>query len=122
MIGLLIAVMFLHWLGDFVIQTKWMAENKSKSMEALTLHVVCYSLVLFVGLWVSQQWTVNDLCRYTLINLAVHWAVDCMTSRLTKIAVEKRNKHQFFAIIGFDQFLHATTLLLTTYYLLWPIY
>ncbi len=122
MLGLFIGLSFLHFLGDFVCQTKWMASNKSKSLEALTLHVFAYSCTLFIGLVAAQHWTVNDLSRFVVINFILHWVTDCTTSHLTKQALSKREMHQFFAVIGADQFIHTITLMLTGYYFLLPIY
>jgi len=122
MLCLFIGLLFLHWLGDFVCQTRWMADNKSKRLDALSLHVFVYSLVLFCGLAITTNWTINDLCRFALINFVLHWTTDVTTSKLAKNALENKEIHKFFAIVGADQFLHATTLILTGYYLLLPIY
>ena len=115
---LFVYVLFLHWVGDFVLQTQYMAENKSKNFEALVLHVFVYTCVLFIGTSVTTQYGINDLCRFAVINFFIHLSVDATTSRYTKMALEAKNMHRFFAILGFDQFVHAATLLLTTFYLL----
>lgn len=106
-----VALLFLHWLGDFVLQTRWMADNKSKNWEALTLHVFVYSFTVFC-IGITGQYLINDLCRFATINFIIHFVVDSFTSRFTKKALEAKNMHLFFAIIGFDQFLHTSTLLI----------
>jgi hypothetical protein len=90
-----------------------MADNKSKNVEALILHVFIYSCVLWIGAGITGQYIVNDLCRFAICNFFIHWLTDFCTSKMTKVAVEEKNMHKFFAIIGFDQFIHATTLILT---------
>lgn len=115
---LLVWMLFLHWFGDFVFQTRWMADNKSKNIEALTLHVFVYSLVLWIGVYVTTLYYINDLCRFVICNFLLHWTTDFWTSKMTKQAVEEKNTHKFFAIIGFDQFVHTSTLILTLQYLL----
>lgn len=118
MLWIFIAVLFLHFIGDFVCQNRWMADNKSKNWEALTLHVFVYSNVLLWAGTLSQLYLFNDLCRFTIINFIIHWLVDFTTSRYTRKALGVRNLHLFFAIIGADQFCHSITLLITTQYLL----
>jgi hypothetical protein len=109
-------VLFLHWIGDFVFQTRWMADNKSKNPVALTLHVATYTLMLGIGL-VGVVPEIG-LARFLAINFGLHWLTDICTSQLTKYFWKKKDIHKFFATIGFDQFIHATCLLLTLRYLL----
>lgn len=118
MIFLFIYVLLLHWLGDFILQTRYIADNKSKNWEVLVLHVFIYSCILFTGMLCTAQYTINDLCRFTIINFIAHLGVDAITSRCTKLVIENKNVHLFFVIVGFDQFLHTITLLLTYCYLL----
>lgn len=115
---MIIYILLLHFIGDFCLQTKWMAESKSKNWEALTAHVFVYCLTLFCGIGVTGMFSINDLCRFAIINFIIHLVIDSITSRCTKIALEHKNMHVFFAIVGFDQFLHNVTLLLTTQHLL----
>jgi hypothetical protein len=41
-ISLLIILYVCHFIGDFIFQTRKMAENKSKSIYYLTSHVLWY--------------------------------------------------------------------------------
>ena len=115
--GLLTIVLLLHFVGDFVLQTRWMAENKSRSFTALTVHVLTYGATLWVGLVVAQR-PLLDVTYYAGSNFAIHFAVDAVTSRITTYWWKKQNLYAFFTTIGFDQFLHAVTLLWTARMLL----
>ena len=42
-------IMFFHWIGDFICQNRWMATNKCKRWDALSLHVLIYTLVVTFG-------------------------------------------------------------------------
>jgi hypothetical protein len=117
--GLLTIVLLLHFIGDFVLQTRWMAENKSRSFAALTAHVLTYGVTLWVGLLVAQRPLV-DVTYFAGGNALVHFAVDAVTSRITTYWWKKQNLYAFFTTIGFDQFLHAVTLLWTVHFLLDP--
>lgn len=34
----------VRWVGDFVLQSSWMAEGKSRQLDALIAHVLTYRL------------------------------------------------------------------------------
>jgi hypothetical protein len=38
-----VALLAVHWVADFVLQTNWQARNKSKSNVALSRHVLVYT-------------------------------------------------------------------------------
>ena len=113
----LLSLTFLHFISDFVLQTNWMATNKSKSQKALGLHCLVYGLPFLVF------GNVPFVC-YIIIT---HYFVDFTTSRITSklfkewydyqfVSGEETcktgpNLHNFFVVIGFDQFLHFAILL-----------
>jgi hypothetical protein len=104
--GILLAVIWLHFLGDFVLQSNFMAQGKSKSMLILTFHVCVYTIPLLLLGW-----------KYALINGLAHWVVDFFTSKATAYLYNKKENHWFFVVIGFDQALHMTILFLTLQYI-----
>jgi hypothetical protein len=46
-------ILFCHWFADFFLQTSWQAENKSKRVDALTFHVLSYSVVTSLIWWLA---------------------------------------------------------------------
>jgi len=102
MITSLIALFFIHFVADFVAQTRKMGENKSSSNKWLTIHVLVYS-AFFIGF----GW------KFALANFVLHWLTDWCSSRVTKWAYENKRMEIFWATIGFDQFIHTASLLLT---------
>lgn len=110
---LIIYIMLAHWLADFVCQTSWMATNKSKNWLALASHVGVYSLVLmYMTLMMSLHYESApvDVLKFGFINGFCHFWVDAVTSRITKYLWTKGDVHNFFVIIGFDQFIHFAIL------------
>lgn len=100
---LIMLVLFNHFVADFVFQSNWMAQNKSKLMIPLLVHIGVYSLFLLIPF----GW------KYALINGGLHFSIDIWTSRLSSYFWKKQKVHEFFVVIGFDQFLHACCLILT---------
>lgn len=112
-----LVILAAHWYSDFMLQTRWQAENKSKNNIALSRHVGTYCLGFLVFLIVSSisgtGFTFKGIVLYVLANGALHWTTDYITSRCTSYFWNKKDVHSFFAVIGFDQFIHTSTLLAT---------
>lgn len=111
-----IYILFLHLIGDFAAQTRWMAENKSKEHTPLVIHVLCYGLVLSLGL----GWLVHlpQLLGFIGLNAFAHLITDSITSRMTSYFWSRSWTYMFFLTIGFDQFLHTATLAISANWLL----
>ena len=114
MIWLLVWVMFIHWIGDFVCQTQWMAENKSNRVWPLTVHVATYTATIWAGLVFASHWHIIAITQMALLNGGLHWITDFCTSKFTSYFKREHNIHAFFATIGFDQFIHISCLMITT--------
>lgn len=93
----------MHFVADFLFQTNDMALNKSHSMKWLGIHALVYSLpfIFFFGI------------LYAVVNGILHFAVDGISSKMTANAWQAGDMRSFFNIIGFDQAIHLTILLLT---------
>lgn len=101
--SVILAVVWTHFFADFICQSDYMAQNKSKNSLILLYHVAVYQLpfsILF-GL------------KYGLLNMAAHFLTDFITSRITSRLWSQKKVHWFFVVIGFDQAVHITTLILT---------
>ena len=100
--------MLFHWIGDFLFQTDKQAINKSNSNYYLGIHCVSYGFVmLFLVLLYDLSWF------FLFINVATHFVIDYITSRINKKLWKAEERHWFFVSIGFDQFLHVSILILT---------
>jgi hypothetical protein len=99
-------VLFTHWVADFVLQSNWMAQGKSKTYLPLISHVAVYTLVLAL---IHPLWAI--------VNGILHLVVDYFTSRISSKLYAKGDIHNFFVVIGLDQFIHVITLLTTYYYI-----
>ena len=98
----IILIVWIHFVADFILQTDKMAQNKSKSNLWLMLHVGIYSVPLLIFGF-----------KYTLLNAALHFFTDWFTSRATSKLWQSGQRHWFFVVIGLDQAIHLTCLILT---------
>jgi Protein of unknown function (DUF3307) len=114
MIWQFLILLAVHWVADFVLQTHWQASNKSKNWQALSAHVMGYSVVLmFVSIYMFGA--VGLL--FAGVNGVLHFATDAVTSRITARLYAKQDWHNFFVVVGLDQLIHQVTLGVT----LWAV-
>lgn len=99
---ILLILIWLHFIADFIFQTRRMANNKSKKILWLLAHCVEYTIFFLpFGL------------KFAAINGALHLITDFITSKMTSHFWRCKNEKLFFVTIGFDQAIHLTCLLLT---------
>jgi hypothetical protein len=110
----LIALLAIHWLADFVLQSQWMSVNKSKRLDALVSHVATYTATLFVGsALVFGVHEIPQLALFVAVNGILHFFTDFLTSRITSRLWQQQREHLFFVAVGFDQLIHQITLVAT---------
>lgn len=115
----IVLIVWLHYIADFVFQTDWMVHNKSKHNKPLAAHCWVYGLVFMLpSLFIFKNIIVAFL--FCSINAYLHFGIDYITSRVSskKYAAGKLGSPTipnfgFFSIIGLDQALHYTCLLIT---------
>ena len=117
-----ILIFLFHWVSDFVCQTHEMSLKKSKSILWLSYHVVVYTAVTTL-LWsiffggMIENFSVIVPSIFGII-FVTHWITDYFTSKWTSRLWQENKVHEFFVVIGLDQLIHATTLLITYNYLI----
>lgn len=95
----IVLLLLAHFVGDFLLQSDWMAQNKEKNRKAMGVHVGLYSLCLVpFGL------------SYAITNAAAHWLTDSVSARLTSFFWKRDQRHWFFVVIGADQLAHYAAL------------
>jgi hypothetical protein len=96
MLTISLLLLTIHFVADFVLQSDWMAINKSKRWDALALHCLIYSacFVPFYGL------------AFGAITFGLHFVQDAITSRINSKLWLADQRHWFFVGIGADQLLH----------------
>lgn len=101
-ITVIILLFWTHFIADFFLQSHYMSINKSKNSWVLLLHCAVYSLPF---IWLGIP--------FALLAGAFHFPVDFITSRITSKLYKNEKYHWFFVVIGADQAIHMTALVLT---------
>lgn len=124
----------IHTLADFMLQTRWQAQNKSHNMIALASHVLTYSIAMGItGLFLIipfgfEKYFINWV-YWILFNFAAHFLTDFVTSRLLAYNYNKMIICQsegnscksdfyqkvFWGWIGNDQMIHILSLVWSYY-------
>jgi len=102
-----IALLLLHYLSDFLLQSRIVAENKSINKSFLIVHCSIIFLALSI-------FTLNPL--FGIINAVIHGFIDKnIWSYYRKNAKSKRywKDNSFYSTLGLDQLLHVSVLFIT---------
>lgn len=122
-IYVIISLLLMHYIADFVCQTNWMAQNKSKTNYPLLIHVLTYATVFLLPSMVLFKYSFVLTLGFVLLNTILHFITDYFTSRISSNLYMKGNlgsdtipNFGFFSIIGLDQLIHYITLFVTFTY------
>ena len=63
-----------HWIADFVLQTDWQAQNKSKRWDALLTHTGIYSMAITALVALTLDLTPVNLFLLLVITFVLHTA------------------------------------------------
>jgi hypothetical protein len=105
----LLVIFFSHWVGDYLFQTTPMALRKGTSLYWLSLHVLVYTgtILVFSAFVLGGM----SALKFGMMSGALHWIVDFFTSRIAPRVIHR--PRVYYPLIGFDQFLHIASLLIT---------
>lgn len=126
-----ISLLIVHFIADFLLQSDWMALNKSKDRMALLAHTLTYGICflpwgLTFAFWtfILHYWTdrVTSKCTTKLWFIDLFEPHDCPQNREPRhgtyqwfdgALVRPARRHWFFVMIGLDQLIHFITLAIT---------
>lgn len=113
-----------HYLADFVLQTRKMALEKSKYISTLFLHCLEHFLVYLI---LCTPFVGGVLAfKFAGVNAILHGVVDWNIWRGYKYIHRDKDittfryweTHGFWSVVGLDQAIHYTCLVLTAWWLL----
>lgn len=101
-------LLFFHFIGDFFFQNDWMALNKSKKLIPMMVHCFIYTIITLVPFIIVLPSPM--LLLIPIVLYISHLVIDFLSSKLCEYLYNKGERHWFFVVIGFDQFLHLSIL------------
>jgi hypothetical protein len=118
---ILLFVLVAHWYGDFLLQSDWMARNKSRDVGVLFLHVLTYTsaiTVTAVCLFIVFSGPLQVAIAWGVWNGVAHGIVDFFTSRASARYFSAGDNHNGFVVVGFDQLAHQFCLVISLFYVI----
>lgn len=124
--GLFVILLTGHFIGDYVLQSDYLNNNKGKNSLPLFLHIVIYFITLFSFALLGLD--PEDALALAAINSVTHLGIDFITSkvitRLGEIKVKDAKIVEEFdvstisvywpvLVLGLDQLLHQIILWLS---------
>lgn len=111
---LLIKMFIAHFVGDFTLQSRDMAVNKSHSLKHLFKHVGVYWITTFLLVFMLSGFLeVWAIISWSLVNAGFHLITDFFTSKASAYFYETDQTYKFWNMIGFDQLIHIITIIIT---------
>jgi succinate-acetate transporter protein len=111
LIACIIALLFTHFIADFVFQSDEMATGKSKEIDTLFVHSGIYTLAMMVPI-IFTTLSAPIMLSFLFTMLISHFIIDGITSRINSKLWARGERHSFFVGIGADQLLHQIVILL----------
>jgi hypothetical protein len=105
-----------HWFSDFVWQPHWMGMRKSKEWWVLIQHALRITAGGLATAFVISLFfpiSATGAFIWAAVNGLAHFGIDAVTSRITSRLFAQGKTHEFFTVIGFDQFLHLAFAVVT---------
>ena len=99
----------MHTIFDWFLQSRMVAENKSKSWLALEEHVFIYFIGLLIAMFILPFDAANGFI-WAVVNAVLHFITDAITSRVNAYSYQRGRIKCFWNGIGFDQYIHYVTL------------
>ncbi len=132
---LCILLLLSHFLGDWIFQSREIAENKSKKLYVLFVHLLYVHLTLFPICFYILNYNISNTLFLLSINLVLHglidWNIWKLYPRIIKTSFQKKyteedvvnlkleefmkynlyaKNYMFYTFIAIDQFLHLSIL------------
>jgi hypothetical protein len=110
------SILLGHFVGDYLLQTRWMFSNKAPFNGALLAHCVVYIFTVFFFLQTYCLLTgkvYDGILSYIAINFVLHLLLDGVVSNVTKVYLKRFDYGSFFVVLGLDQTIHVLTLVNT---------
>lgn len=106
-----------HLIGDWILQTAWMANEKSKHLLPLLAHVITYHIFIFIALYLAGVPFISNL-EATLFLAASHAVLDNRRFEFWWLRAVKKVEEKdvpIWLLLGVDQSFHLILLILISF-------
>lgn len=109
---------FKHLVADYFLQFDWMVAEKSDIRKLggyahAGMHIVGSAIVLLLA-----RVSISMILALLVAEFVVHYALDYTKIHYSRDVSIETSPQKYFALHGFDQFLHHLTYLAMTYFAL----
>jgi len=102
-----------HFLGDWVLQNDWMAQNKQSALLNIPclVHCAIYAFTLVVTLWLSEpvSYTSTQVVLFFTLIFISHYAIDATNAAGAWSRFFRQSKTDFVRIVV-DQTFHLVAI------------
>lgn len=108
-----------HLIGDWIVQTYWMATEKSKRLLPLLAHVVSYHIFTFFALYLAGV-SLNSNLLATFFLAFTHVILDNRRFEIWWLRTIKKVKDEeipIWLLLGVDQSFHLILLAFVSFWL-----
>ena len=102
-----------HILGDWIFQTEWMAENKSKKVSAMIVHLFIYHLFVLLALRYKIGFEDMSVYLVLLLMIIIHTLLDLrwtVENLIKFLRINVKREPDKWLNITIDQALHILLL------------
>jgi len=113
-------IFLLHFIGDFLLQSRKMANRKSERPEYLIAHIAIVFAVMLLGGWVILPF--QDSFALAAVAVFIHGLIDFFVWAGYRWWIKRTlpdfaryefwEDTKFYAALGLDQLLHYITIIL----------
>ena len=111
----MIYLFLLHFIADFLMQSREMGQKKSTEFKWLFYHISIQFVIIFIG-GILIFPSIYFSFIFSLSNAVIHAIIDWNIWKIYKYSYNARKVDKyyedkwFYSFVGFDQFLHLSTL------------
>lgn len=118
MIKVFVYLLVAHLIGDWLVQTHWMATRKSKDWMALFVHISTYHIFVFGALYLAGVSLIPNLLG-TLFLAVTHAVLDNRRFEIWWIRKVKKIREPeeipTWLLLGVDQSFHLVLMFVVSY-------
>ncbi len=112
-------LIFLHLIGDSVLQSQKLRQQKIDSIKYLFKHIGIYSLVFLIFTPILFNLTLVQALLFTLVNTVIHFAEDWIFIKIKKHYWDNAD-YKYVAVFSIIEHSLHVAILIITFMIMFP--